>query len=106
MSFKGNLYHGVSFVAETEAQDTSSDSEDDIPVATLIRKEKGTTLTLQQMQDCQEGSNEERAIGVSVAKNFGGVEFRGTVDGFRKARQRSYYRVTYTDGDEEVMSQT
>jgi hypothetical protein len=40
-----------------------------------------------------------------VAKIFEGVEFRGIVDGFRSARQRLYYHVTYTDGDEEEMSQ-
>jgi hypothetical protein len=43
-------------VAETEATDECSDSDDNIPVATfIIREEKGTTLSLQQIQDCQEG---------------------------------------------------
>ncbi len=37
---------------------------------------------------------------------FDGVEFRGTVDSFRQARQRMYYHVTYTDGDEEEYTQT
>jgi hypothetical protein len=36
---------------------------------------------------------------------FEGVQFRSIVDGFRTARQRVYYHVTYTDGDEEEMSQ-
>ncbi len=85
-NFKGQPYQGVMHVEETEQQDKSSDSEDDIPVATLLRQEKGSTLTLQQIQDCKEGSQGERAtgqdckegsqgeraIGVSVAKNFGG----------------------------------
>jgi hypothetical protein len=42
---------------------------------------------------------------VNVAKLFEGVEFRGIVDSFRTARQRIYYHLTYSDGDEEEMSQ-
>ena len=34
------------------------------------------------------------------------MEYRGTVDNWRSARKRSYYHVTYTDGDEEELSQT
>ncbi len=66
----------------------------------------GSTLSLQQIHDCQEGPKGEKAIGVTVSKTFEGDEFRGIVDRFRKARQRMYYHVTYTDGDEEEMSQT
>ncbi len=99
-------YEGVSHVPETEQQDKSSESEDDIPVATLLRKENTFTMTEQQKKDCLEGPQGERAIGVVVAKTFDGVEFRGTVDSFRKARQRHYYHVVYTDGDEEELSQT
>ncbi len=40
-----------------------------------------------------------------MAKMFDGEEFRGTVDSFRHVRQRLYYHVTYTDGDEEELSQ-
>ncbi len=106
MMFNGMPYHGVTFVAETEQQDVGSDSDDNmIPVATLLRKEKDTTLSLQQIQDCKEGPKGKKAIGVSVAKLFDGVEFRGIVDRFRTARQRLYYHVTYSDGDEEEMSQ-
>lgn len=105
MMLNGKPYRGVTFVPETEEQVESSDSDDNVPVATLLRQEKGTTLSLQQIQDCQEGPKGEKAIGVTVAKTFEGVEFKGTVDGFRKARQRMYYHVTYTDGDEEEMSQ-
>jgi hypothetical protein len=47
MIFKNQPYLGVTFVPETEAQVRSSDSEDDIPVVSLLRKDKGTTLTLQ-----------------------------------------------------------
>ena len=43
---------------------------------------------------------------MTVAKQFDGVEYRGTVDSWRSARKRSYYHVTYTDGDEEELSQT
>ncbi len=40
-----------------------------------------------------------------MAKLFDGVEFRGIVDRVRTARQRQYYHVTYSDGDEEELSQ-
>jgi hypothetical protein len=40
-----------------------------------------------------------------VAKLFEGIEFRGIVDRFRTVRQRLYYHVTYSDGDEEELSQ-
>jgi hypothetical protein len=46
-----------------------------------------------------------RAVGKTVAKVFDPVEYRGTVDSFRKVRQRYYYHIIYTDGDEEDMSQ-
>jgi hypothetical protein len=81
-------------------------SEYGIPVATVLRPEKGINLTQQQIQDCKEGSMGQRAVGVTVAKTFDGVEFRGTIDRFRQARKRMYYHVTYTDGDEEELSQT
>ena len=90
---------------EIEDQDKASDSEDDIPFATLLRQEKGNELSLEQIQDCKEGPVGERAIGVTVAKIFDGVEYRGTIDSFRKARQRYYYHVTYSDGDEEELNQ-
>ncbi len=105
MMLNGMPFLGVTFVPETEKQDEVSDSDDNILVATLLRKEKGTTLSLQQIQDCKEGPKGEKAIGVSVVKFFDGVEFRGIVDSFRTARQRQYYHVTYSDGDEEEMLQ-
>ncbi len=42
---------------------------------------------------------------MSVAKLFEGVEFRGIVDRVRTARQRVYYHVTYSDGDEDIYRQ-
>ncbi len=48
----------------------------------------------------------ERALGVTIAKIFDGVEFRGTVNSFRTVRKRIYYHVTYSDGDEEELLQT
>jgi hypothetical protein len=65
------MYQGIRHVAETELQDESSD--DDIPVATLLRQENSVTLIEQQIKDCQEGPQGMRAIGVSVAKVFDGV---------------------------------
>jgi hypothetical protein len=72
LTYKGKTYTGVVRVKETENQDKASDSEDDIPVATLLRQEKGRplTLTLQQIHDCKEGPVEERAISVTIAKDF------------------------------------
>ena len=105
MQLKGMPYLGVTLVPETEEQDEGSDSDDNIPVANLLRKEKGATLSLQQIQDCQVGPKGEKAIGVSAAKLFDGVEFRGIVDRVRTARKRQYYHVTYSDGDEEELSQ-
>ncbi len=79
VKYKGNTYQGFLHIEETEVQDKSSDSEDEIPLATLVRHEKGKSLTLQQIQDCKEGPLEERAVGVTIAKTFDGVEFRGTI---------------------------
>ena len=55
MTLNGKPFLGVTFVPETEAQVESSDSDDNVPIATSIRKEKGSTLTIQQIKDCQEG---------------------------------------------------
>ncbi len=94
------------YIPETEAQDSSNDSEDNIPVVSLIKTKEGTSLSLEQIQDYKEGpTGEKRAVGKTVAKMFDGVEYRGTVDSFRQVRQRYYYHITYTDGDEEDMSQ-
>jgi hypothetical protein len=99
------LFKGVTFVPETENQDGSSGSEDDISVVRLLGSKTVTKLTSQQIQDCTEGPKGEKAIGVTVAKLFDGVEYRGIVDKFRTVRNRLYYHVTYADGDEEELSQ-
>ncbi len=90
---------------ESEAQKSDDDSEDDVPIASVVLKNKQCSLTLQQIEDCKVGPLGEKAIGVTVAKHFDGVEYRGTVDSWRSVRKRSYYHVTYTDGDEEELSQ-
>ncbi len=94
---------------ETEIQESDGDSEDNVvPIARVLMKKKASSscLTLEQIQDCELGPIDEKAVGVAVAKIFDGVEYRGTVDSWRSARERSYYHVTYTDGDEEELSQT
>ncbi len=48
----------------------------------------------------------DKAVGLTVAKWFDTVKFYGTVDKVRTERRRHYYHVTYTDGDEEEMTQT
>ncbi len=76
-------------VLETEIQASSSDSEDDIPVARLLQEPKTVSrLSLQDIEECKEGPKGEKAIGKVVAKMFDGVEFRGKVDSFRQVRQR------------------
>ncbi len=84
-------YKGWVYIPETEVQESSvnPDKED-------------TSLTLEKIQDLREGPKGEGAVGKIDAKVFDGVEYRGTVDSFR---QRFYYHITYTDGDEEDMSQ-
>jgi hypothetical protein len=98
-------YQGVMRVEETQLPDKSSDSEDDRPIVITLRQEKVQSLSAQQIQDCKEGPVGETVVGVTIAKTFDGVEFRGTIDSFRTARKRFYYHVTYTDGDEEELSQ-
>jgi hypothetical protein len=87
-------YKGWVYIPETEVQESSvnPDKED-------------TSLTLEKIQDLREGPKGEGAVGKIVAKVFDSVEYRGIVDSFRQVRQRFYYHITYTDGDEEDMSQ-
>ena len=92
-------------IPETELQEESDDSEDNIPVASLLQAKEGTSLTRELIQDMKDGPKGQRAVGKTVAKIFDGVEFRGTVDSFRQERQRTYYHITYTDGDEEDMTE-
>jgi hypothetical protein len=75
-------YTGVRRVVETEIQASSSDSEDDIPVATLLQPKTVSRLNLQEIEECKEGPKGEKAIGKVVAKMFDGLEFRGKVDSF------------------------
>jgi hypothetical protein len=98
-------YKGVRVVPETEAQERSSDSEDNLPVASLLRPKSSSTLSLLQIEECKVGPVGELAVGKTIAKMFDGVEFRGIVDRFRTERKRFVYHVTYTDGDEEELSQ-
>ncbi len=90
---------------ETEQQDATSDSEDDVPVAKLLSIKKAGSLTLEQIQKCKEGPEGDKAVGKTVAKKSDGVQFIGIIDRFRTERQRHIYHVTYSDGDEEEWSQ-
>jgi hypothetical protein len=98
-------YQGVNYVQGTEIVESSVQSSDERPVVTSLRNRQKITLSLQQITDCQEGPKGDRAIGVSIAKSFGDYEYRGTVDKFRGETRRFIYHVTYTDGDEEELSQ-
>lgn len=64
-----------------------------------------TSLTIAQMKDFKEGPLGQNAVGVTVCKEFDGVQFQGKVESFRQVRQRFYYHIIYSDGDEEDMSQ-
>ncbi len=104
--FDRRHYQGVTTVLETQLDKSASDSDDDIPVARLLRPRQKTTLTNQQIADCKMGPIGERAIGETVAKKLESVEFRGVIDKLRE-RGRFIYHVKYTstDGDEEELSQ-
>jgi hypothetical protein len=91
---------GVLFVPETQFEQT-----EERPVVRSLRNRKTFELSLQQITDCQEGPKGDRAIGVTIAKAFGGYEYRGTVEKFRGETGRYIYHVTYEDGDEEELSQ-
>jgi hypothetical protein len=99
-------YKGWVIIPETEEKEGSSDdSEDNVPVASLLQGQSVTSTRLRELQDFKEGPIGKRAIGKTVAKIFDRVEFRGKVDKFRQVRQRYYYHITYDDGDEEEMTQ-
>jgi hypothetical protein len=102
---KRQSYEGVSYVRETEIQASSIQSPDSRPVAKSLRPREKTSLTQEQIKDCQEGPKGDRAIGVTVAKTSDSVEFRGVIDKFRGERGRYIYHVTYTGDDEEELSQ-
>ncbi len=61
-------------VKETELQESGSESDDNIPVASLIKYKTATSLTIEQMQDLKEGPRGEKAVGMTVAKLFDGVD--------------------------------
>ncbi len=90
---------------ETEQQDASSESDDDVPVAQLLRPRNTSNLTKEQIDECKEGPDGDKAVGKTVAKMFDGVKYTGIVDRFRTERKRHIYHVTYSDGDEEEWTQ-
>ncbi len=95
-------YDRPSFIPETEIQESSGDR----PVVRSLRNRQKITLSLQQITDCQDGPLGDRAIGVQIAKSFGGYEYKGTVDKVRGDKEEGYiYHVEYEDGDEEELSQ-
>ncbi len=51
---------GVRVVPETEGQETSSDSEDNVPVASLLRPKSSSTLSLLQIEECKRGQLEKK----------------------------------------------
>jgi hypothetical protein len=95
-------YQGPTFIPETEMQESSEDR----PLVRALRNRQKITLSLQQITDCQDGPKGDRALGVKIAKAFGGYEYRGTVDEIRGDKYEGYiYHVEYEDGDEEELSQ-
>jgi hypothetical protein len=96
---------GVVFVPETELEQSLVGSTEERPVVRSLRNRQKIELSLQQITDCQEGPKGERAIGVTIAKSFGGYEYRGIVDKIRGDTDGYIYHVEYEDGDEEELSQ-
>ncbi len=85
---------------------STQESSDDRPVVRSLRNRQKITLSLQQITDCQDGPLGDRALGVKIAKSFGGYEYKGTVDKVRGDKAEGYiYHVAYEDGDEEELSQ-
>jgi hypothetical protein len=104
---KAKVYpQGVVFVPETELEERAVVITEDRPVVRSLRNRQKVEMSLQQITDCQEGPKGERAIGVSIAKSFGGYEYRGIVDKIRGDTDGYIYHVEYEDGDEEELSQT
>jgi hypothetical protein len=99
-------FQGVNFVGETEIQESSVDIQDNTSVVRSLRNRQKITMSLQQITDCQEGPKGDRAIGVTIAKTFGGYEYKGTIDRFRGETGRFIYHVTYEDGDEEELKRS
>ncbi len=95
-------------VFETQLEESEADSDDHIPLVQLLKPKTSSTpnLTAEQIAACQDGPLGPRSIGVNVAKTFGDEKFQGTIDSYRVERGRCIYHVTYTDGDEEELSQT
>ena len=89
----------------TIGSDTTSDSDDEVPVALLLKTKKAGNLTLEAIEDCKEGLVGEKAVGKTVAKYFDDVKFTGIIDRFGTERKRHIYHVTYSDGDEKEWSQ-
>ncbi len=54
----------------------------------LNTQEKGRQLTLDQIKECEEGPQGEKAVGVSVAKMFGEDKCVCKVDSYRTVRHR------------------
>jgi hypothetical protein len=84
----------VKIVPETVQSDGSGDSDDNVPVARLLRPKKKGSLTF-QIKDCKDGPQGDKAIGVTVANTFDGVEFKGVVDSFRRISTRKQRRYDF-----------
>ena len=98
-------FKGYVWVPETELQEETIDKIDNMTVENLEIPTKTGSLTLEQIQDCKDGPEGQKAIGKTVAKMFEEVKFTGIIDSFRKERNRYIYHVTYSDGDEEEWCQ-
>ncbi len=96
-------YKGWVYITESETKVNSSDSDDDVPLASLLKDKTVTSPYLEELQDYKQGPEGQRAVGKTVAKMFDGCEFTGKVDSFRQVRRRFYYHVTYTDGDDTCL---
>ena len=61
-------YKGWVYIPESEAKENSSDSEDNVPVTSLLKPKTLTSPYLEELQDYKEGPEGERVVGKTVAK--------------------------------------
>ncbi len=92
---------GYVWVPETEIQEVPIEKIDNVTVPNLLIPSQTGSMAVEQIQDCKDGPQGQKAIGKTVAKLFDEVKFTGIIDSFRKVRNRYIYHVTYCDGDEE-----
>jgi hypothetical protein len=63
-------FKGYVWVPETELQEQTIERNDNVPVEKLMIPSQTGSLSLEQIKDCKDGPEGEKAIGKTVAKFF------------------------------------